>query len=172
MTLIENAFSRYIEQCSFSFDEYLLEYISTATSHSFDDKYIQAAALSALTKQFKTSEMHMLVFDMLMNEEDLGHHIDVTQVFIKRLLKALFGRVGSQSLVASIYSTQDRTSKHCSLIPNESKSIDQTIDYLHAKHGERINSEFTAIIKIAKAKVKSEVSKKKSKDQDNRVHPN
>ncbi|MCG6461785.1 hypothetical protein K6U44_15295 [Vibrio parahaemolyticus] len=63
----------------------------------------RAARLSALTKNYKTSEMLIFVLHIALEIQ-----LDLTPLVVRRLNKALFGRTGSQRDIVALFGSQGR----------------------------------------------------------------
>ncbi len=122
MCFIEKITSRFYHEFVYRQEHFERDYMREF--HDFDlakwEPTVRGARLSALTKNYKTSEM--LVFTLYIASEE---SLDLTPLVVKRLNKALFGRTGSQGLIVELVGCEGRIHRSKDAIPERIEELAQ-----------------------------------------------
>lgn len=100
----------------------------------------RAARLSALTKNYKTSEMLIFVLHVALEMQ-----LDLTPLVVKRLNKALFGRTGSQRDIVALFGSQGRIQRSQDSAPDRIAFIAEQYKSQAAQHWQQCLLDIQAV---------------------------
>ncbi|MBE8127860.1 cytoplasmic protein (plasmid) [Photobacterium damselae subsp. piscicida] len=102
---MERVRSRFYDEFFYPLKHFRKNYLDEIKNFSVEncDAPQRGARLSALTKNYKTSEMLVFVLQIALDLQ-----LDLTPLVVKRLNNALFGRTGSQCDIVALFGSQGR----------------------------------------------------------------
>lgn len=109
----------------------------------------RAARLSALTKNYKTSEMLIFVLHVALEMQ-----LDLTPLVVKRLNKALFGRTGSQCDIVTLFGSQGRIQRSQDSAPDRIAFIAKQYKFQANQHWQQCLLDIQAVKLDYKARSK------------------
>lgn len=151
MSDIERVRSRFYTEFVYPFEHFRKNYLDEIKNFSVENWEApqRGARLSALTKNYKTSEMLVFVLQIALDLQ-----LDLTPLVVKRLNNALFGRTGSQRDIVALFGSQGRVHRSKDASPERIACIARQYKHQANQHWEQCLLDIQTVKQDYKARSK------------------